>query len=116
MMITADEIKKLRLIPNSGYENIKVESLFHSNKLEGSTFTKENLEIYLGKQIIEGSHKVNDVYETIHSTELFDFAVDTLGEPLSERLLLGFHQMLKKTPAIRREASPDAGRRYPISF
>lgn len=96
MIITVDDIQQLKKIPNSGYENIKVEFLFHSNKLEGSTFTKENLETYLSKQIIEGSHKVDDVYETINSTELFDFVIDTLGEPLSERLIIEFHQMLKK--------------------
>ena len=96
MIITTDEIKKLKEIPNSGYENIKVEFLFHSNKLEGSTFTRENLERYLKENIIEGSHAVDDVFETINSTELFDFCVDTLGEPITERLMHEFHQLLKK--------------------
>jgi len=96
MLITVDEIQKLKDIPNSGYENIKVEFLFHSNKLEGSTFTKENLEKYLKEHIIEGSHAVDDVFETINSMEVFDFCVDTLGEPLTERLILEFHQLLKK--------------------
>ena len=68
---------------------------YHSNKLEGSTFTKENLEKYLQENIIEGSHKIDDVYETINSTQLFDFVVDTLGKPLSKRLMLEFHRMLK---------------------
>lgn len=96
MLITAEQMKNLKSIPNSGYELIKVEFLFHSNKLEGSTFTKENLEMYLNENIIEGSHKVDDVLETINSTKLFDFVIDTLGEPLSERLILEFHQMLKQ--------------------
>ena len=96
MIITTNEIQKLKEIPNSGYENIKVEFLFHSNKLEGSTFTKENLEKYLKENIIEGSHDVDDVFETINSMEVFDFCVDTLGEPLTERLILEFHQLLKK--------------------
>lgn len=96
MIITTNEIQKLKEIPNSGYENIKVEFLFHSNKLEGSTFTKENLEKYLKENIVEGSHDVDDVFETINSMEVFDFCVDTLGEPLTERLILEFHQLLKK--------------------
>ena len=96
MIITVDEIQKLKDIPNSGYENIKVEFLFHSNKIEGSTFTKEHLETYLRENIIEGSHAVDDVYETINSMEVFDFCVDTLGEPLTEKLILEFHQLLKK--------------------
>ena len=96
MIITVDELRKLKNIPNSGYEQLKIEFLFHSNKLEGSTFTKENLEKYLKSQVIEGSHAVDDVYETINSTEVFDFCVDTLGEPLTERLILECHQLLKK--------------------
>lgn len=96
MIITVDEIEKLKDIPNSGYEYIKVEFLFHSNKLEGSTFTRENLERYLKDNIVEGSHGVDDVFETINSTVLFDFVVDTLGEPITVRLLHEFHQLLKK--------------------
>ena len=43
LIIPVEELKQLKEIPNSGYERIKVEFLFHSNKLEGKTFTKENL-------------------------------------------------------------------------
>lgn len=96
MIITVNELKQLKEIPNSGYDHVKVEFLFHSNKLEGSTFTKENLELYLKEKKIEGSHQVDDVYETINSMKLFDFVVDTLGEPLTEKLLLEFHRLLKK--------------------
>lgn len=96
MIINKNDIQQLKVIPNSGYEKVKVEFLFHSNKLEGSTFTRANLEMYLNSQIIEGSHSADDIYETINSTELFDFLVDTLDEPLSDKLILEFHQMLKK--------------------
>jgi Uncharacterized conserved protein len=95
MIIDSDIIKFLKDTPNSAYESIKTEFLYHSNKLEGSTFTKENLEKYLQQNIIEGSHKLDDVYETINSTKLFDFVILTLGESLSKRLILEFHRMLK---------------------
>ncbi|NDO43026.1 Fic family protein [Thomasclavelia cocleata] len=85
----------LKGTPNSAYESIKTEFLYHSNKLEGSTFTKENLEKYLQQNIIEGSHKIDDVYETINSTKLFDFVIKTLNEPLSKQLILELHRMLK---------------------
>ncbi|WP_278628457.1 Fic family protein [Thomasclavelia cocleata] len=88
-------IMYLKNTPNSAYESIKTEFLYHSNKLEGSTFTKENLEKYLQQNIIEGSHRIDDVYETINSVKLFDFVVETLNEPLSKRLILEFHRMLK---------------------
>lgn len=95
MILTTEVLKLLKKTPNSAYESVKTEFLYHSNKLEGSTFTKENLEKYLQDNIIEGSHKIDDVYETINSTRLFDFVVDTLEEPLSKRLMLEFHRMLK---------------------
>lgn len=95
MIISSEILKYLKDTPNSAYESIKTEFLYHSNKLEGSTFTKENLEKYLQQNIIEGSHKIDDVYETINSTKLFDFMVETLNEPLSKRLILEFHRMLK---------------------
>lgn len=95
MILTTEVLKFLKDTPNSAYESVKTEFLYHSNKLEGSTFTKENLEKYLQDNIIEGSHKIDDVYETINSTRLFDFVVDTLEEPLSKRLMLEFHRMLK---------------------
>lgn len=95
MIINPEIIKYLKDTPNSAYESIKTEFLYHSNKLEGSTFSKENLAKYLQQNIIEGSHKIDDIYETINSTKLFDFVVETLNEPLSKRLILEFHRMLK---------------------
>ncbi len=54
MIISSKIIMYLKDTPNSAYESIKTEFLYHSNKLEGSTFTKENLEKYLQQNIIEG--------------------------------------------------------------
>ena len=95
MIINFEVLKFLKNTPNSAYDSIKTEFLYHSNKLEGSTFTRENLEKYLQDHVIEGSHKIDDIYETINSTKLFDFMVETLNEPLSKRLILEFHRMLK---------------------
>lgn len=96
MKFNIKQIQLLKNIPNNTiYEPLKIEFLFHSNKLEGSTFSKENLQEYLDKEIITGSHKVDDIYETINSTKLFDFIIDTLGEPITKRLLKEFHSILK---------------------
>ena len=96
MKITPEQIKEIKRYPNSIYTIIKQEFLYHSNKIEGSTFTKENLALYLDKRIIEGSHKLDDVFETINSVDLFDFVIDTLGEPITKSLILEFHRMLKR--------------------
>ncbi len=113
MKLNVKQFQELKSIKNSGYEAIKVEFLFHSNKLEGSTFTKENLESYLNNQIIEGSHDIDDIFETINSTELFDFVIDTLDEPISEKLLLEFHQMLKKNTNDQRRGFAGTWKKIP---
>lgn len=95
MILNSDVLRFLKSTPNSAYDSVKTEFLYHSNKLEGSTFTKENLEKYLTENIVEGSHEIDDIYETINSTKLFDFVVDTLNEPISKKLILEFHRMLK---------------------
>lgn len=96
MKITKEQIQAISKYKNSIYDDIKREFLYHSNKIEGSTFTRENLDKYLNKKIIEGSHKVDDVYETINSVELFDFVIATLGEKLTKTLIQEFHRMLKR--------------------
>ena len=87
MKLKANQIIEIKKYPNSIYDEIKKEFIYHSNKIEGSTFTREN---------IEGSHKIDDIFETINSLNLFDFVVDTLNEKLSKNLILEFHSILKK--------------------
>lgn len=96
MKLKSNQIIEIKKYPNSIYDELKKEFLYHSNKIEGSTFTRENLDVYLRSQIIEGSHKIDDVFETINSLNLFDFVVDTLDEKLSKNLILEFHSILKK--------------------
>ena len=50
MIINVKEIHVLSLITNSFYDAFKVDFLYHSNALEGSTFTKENLEKLLDEK------------------------------------------------------------------
>ena len=42
MKINVKAIQKLSKIKNSFYDALKIEYLYHSNKLEGSTFSKDN--------------------------------------------------------------------------
>lgn len=95
MIVDTKTIQMLKNVPNSAYESLKTEFLYHSNKLEGSTFTKENIERYLNEHVIEGSHKFDDVMETVNSAELFDHMINTLNEPITKELILEFHRMLK---------------------
>ena len=96
MKISINTMQKLSKIKNSVYDDIKIEYLYHSNKLEGSTFNIHQLNVLLEENMIVGEHSVDDVQETINSLELFDFVVETLNKKLTDRLLREYHTILKK--------------------
>ena len=96
MKISINTMQKLSKIKNSVYDDIKIEYLYHSNKLEGSTFNIHQLNVLLEENMIVGEHSVDDVQETINSLELFDFVVETLNKKLTDRLLREYHSILKK--------------------
>ena len=96
MIISINVMQKLSKIKNSLYDAIKIEYLYHSNKLEGSTFSKENLIDLLEQKRVIGEHFVDDVIETKNSLELFDKVIDTLNEPFDKYLLWDWHRTLKK--------------------
>lgn len=96
MKISIDTMQKLSKIKNSVYDAIKVEYLYHSNKLEGSTFSKENLIDLLEQKQVIGEHFLDDVIETKNSLELFDNVIDTLKDPFDKYLLWEWHRLLKK--------------------
>ena len=89
-------MQKLSAIKNSFYEDLKIEFLFHSNHLEGSTFTKENLEKLLLDNQVEGVHFLDDVYETTNSLKVFDMVVEDSDKELNKFMLFDWHRTLKK--------------------
>ena len=96
MKISVTMMEKLKYIKNSFYEDLKIEFLFHSNHLEGSTFSKKQLELLIYDKTVEGNHPLDDVYETRNSLDVFDKVIETLGEPLDKYLLWDWHRVLKK--------------------
>lgn len=96
MKISIEVMQKLSKIKNSLYDAIKIEYLYNSNKLEGSTFSKENLIDLLEQKQVCGEHFLDDVIETKNSLELFDKVIDTLKDPFSKYLLWDWHRILKK--------------------
>lgn len=96
MKLNAKQMQKLSAIKNSFYEDLKIEFLFHSNHLEGSTFTKENLEKLLLDNQVEGVHFLDDVYETTNSLKAFDMVVEDSDKELSKFMLFDWHRTLKK--------------------
>lgn len=96
MKLTVSQIKEIKKYPNSIYDELKIKFIYNSNKMEGSKFTKYQLVRCLKDRVVEGSHKIDDIFETINSLNLFDFVIDTLGEKLTKSLILEFHLILKK--------------------
>lgn len=96
MKLNAKQMQKLSAIKNSFYEDLKIDFLFHSNHLEGSTFTKENLEKLLLDKQVEGVHFLDDVYETTNSLKVFDMVVEDSDKELNKFMLFDWHRTLKK--------------------
>lgn len=85
------ETKSLK---NSLYAILKHSFLYHSNKIEGSTFTTEALALLLDKNVVTGKHTLDDVQETVNSSYVFDTIVETLGENITHSYLKNLHSSL----------------------
>ena len=96
MRLNAKEIKRLSAIKNSVYDDFKIDFLYHSNHLEGSTFTKENLEKLLSLKKVEGEHYLDDVIETKNSLNVFDKVINDSDKKLDKFMLFDWHRELKK--------------------
>lgn len=79
---------------NSLYSILKHSFLYHSNKIEGSTFTTEALALLLDKNVVTGKHTLDDVQETVNSSYVFDRIVETLGNKIDDQFLKDLHSRL----------------------
>lgn len=96
MKINAKEIKLISSIKNSLYDDLKIEFLYHSNHLEGSTFTKENIEQLLFENKVSGVHYLDDVIETRNSLNVFDMMINDCCKQLGKFMLFAWQKELKK--------------------
>ena len=96
MKINSKKMKYLSKITNSIYKEFKIDFLYHSNHLEGSTFSKDELEKLLTEKKVEGSHSLDDIIETKNSLEVFDQVINDSVETLDKFMLFNWHKLLKK--------------------
>ena len=96
MKINSKKMKYLSKITNSIYKEFKIDFLYHSNHLEGSTFSKDELEKLLTEKKVEGSHSLDDIIETKNSLEVFDQVINDSSELLDKFMLFNWHKILKK--------------------
>lgn len=81
-------------IHNSLNEILKYDYIYHSNKIEGSTFTTQALQMLMEKNIVTGTHTLDDVQETINSFYIFDMVIDTVGKKLTLAMIKEWHGSL----------------------
>lgn len=89
-----DILVETKMLKNSLYAILKHRFLYHSNKIEGSTFTTEALALLLDKNVVEGKHTLDDVQETVNSSYVFDTIIETLGNKIDHRFLKNIHASL----------------------
>lgn len=81
-------------IHNSLNELLKYDFIYHSNKIEGSTFTTDALQLLFEKNIVQGTHTLDDVQETVNSFYTFDIVVDQLDNKLTLDMIKEWHGRL----------------------
>lgn len=89
-----DALLETKDFKNSLYSVLKHSFLYHSNKIEGSTFTTEALALLLDKNVVTGKHTLDDVQETVNSSYVFDRIVETLGKKIEDQFLKDLHARL----------------------
>lgn len=96
MKINSKQFKYMTKITNSLYDDFKIDFLYHSNHLEGSTFSKEELDNLLNEKKVLGIHPLDDVIETKNSLEVFDKVISDSDKKLDKFILFDWHKLLKK--------------------
>lgn len=87
-------LKETKGIHNSLNEVLKYDFIYHSNKIEGSTFTTEALQFLFEKNIVMGIHTLDDVQETVNSFYTFDMVLDTIDKKLTLQMIKEWHASL----------------------
>ncbi len=87
-------VKETKGIHNSLNEILKYDFIYHSNKIEGSTFTTEALQLLFEKNIVMGIHSLDDVQETVNSFYTFDMVLDKIDEKLTLEMIKEWHASL----------------------
>lgn len=96
MLDIASTLQVLKNTSNGIYDDFKAKFLYHTNKIEGSTFSLPEITTLLKDKIVCGGHSWDDVAETKNSLDLFDYIVEDYQSPLTAFKLREYHQLLKQ--------------------
>lgn len=87
-------LKETKGLHNSLNELLKYDFIYNSNKIEGSTFTTEALQMLFEKNIVMGTHTLDDIQETVNSFYTFDLVVESLGKKFTLEMIKEWHSSL----------------------
>ena len=77
------------------YNKMQVDFAYNSNHIEGSRLSHEQTRYIFETHTIGEPALVNDVFEAANHFRCFDYILNTISEPLSEKLIKDLHRILK---------------------
>lgn len=84
-------------IKNGLYEYTLINMSYNTNRMEGSTLSlSDTKSLFERNTLFTGGHNVDDILEGKNHFDLFNFMLDTIKVPLTERLIQEYHHLLKK--------------------
>ena len=87
--------EKKNAVKGGIYNKMQVDFAYNSNRIEGNCLTYEQNRYIFETHTIGGTASVNDVFETANHFRCFDYILDTIDEPISEKLIKELHCKLK---------------------
>lgn len=87
-------LKETKGINNSLNETLKYDFIYNSNKIDGGNFTLDTLQLLREKNIVSGTHNLDDVKETLNSFAIFDSVISNLGKSLTVNMVMKWHKSL----------------------
>lgn len=89
------------------YHKLQIDFAYNSNHIEGSCLTHDQTRYIFETKTIgvdkENVIRVNDIIETVNHFKCFDFVLETIAEPITEKYIKVLHKTLK-TGVIDNEA------------
>ncbi len=87
--------EKKNAVKGGIYNKMQVDFAYNSNRIEGNCLTYEQTRYIFETHTIGGTASVNDVFETANHFRCFDYILDIIDEPISEKLIKELHRKLK---------------------
>lgn len=87
--------EKKNAVKGGIYNKMQVDFAYNSNRIEGNCLTYEQTRYIFETHTIGGTASVNDVFEAANHFRCFDYILDTIDEPISEKFIKELHRKLK---------------------